>query len=146
MATNAVQFIPKEQPVKTTGGKSGGGKFGQALGMAAGGVLGGLAAGAATGGAGTAMGAMGGAAAGGALGSTLGEMISPSRAPTTAMERRVQSSGGPQLVHSEQSEQLKQSLMALKSQPQAVQQEYAAPLMKAYVASIAQDNPKPGQV
>ncbi len=126
--------------------KKGGGKFGQVLGGIAGAVVGGVAAGTVTGGAatgwGAAKGAMLGAAGGASLGGLVGESVSPSRAGSEAMTRRLDSQG-PQITHSEQSESLKQSLLSLKSQPPNLQQEYQAPLVQAYIASLARDNPKP---
>jgi hypothetical protein len=73
----------------------------------------------------------------------IGEMAAPSRQGETAITRRLQAPG-PQIVHSEQSNQLKQSLMALQQQPPEIQAQYQAPLVTAYMQSVAKDNPKTG--
>lgn len=141
MAMNGVQYIGPKEKVTTTGGKAGGGKWGQVIGGAIGGAAGALAA--APTGAGMVAGGIAGTAGGAALGGMIGNMISPAKEGTTAIDRRIQAAG-PQIQHSEQSERLKASLMSLQTQPPEIQQEYMAPLVKAYVASVAQDNPKGG--
>ncbi len=103
-----------------------------------GGIAGGVA-GAATGPAGATVGAIGGTAAGASLGNTLGEMIQPGRAGSTAIERRAQAPG-PQMIQSESSQKLRDSLMALHEAPQQAKQQYAQPLLTAYMQSIANDN------
>ena len=138
MAVNGVQVVG---PVAKGGssGKESGAKKGQVIGSVIGGVAGGVASG------GNPAAAMAGASAGGTLGGMAGDRIQPAQQGSSAMQRRIDQSA-PQLVHSEQSEQLKQSLMALKQQAPEIQQQYAAPLVKAYVQSIAQDNPSKGPV
>jgi hypothetical protein len=135
------QFQPKDR-VTNTSGKAGGGGIGSKVGMVAGGVIGGLAAGAGTGGVATAQGAMVGAGAGAALGGAVGNMVSPERAATTAIDRRAQAA--PQMLQSEQTQQLKSSLLALKQQPPDVQAQYQEPLSQAYLKSLMADNPKTG--
>ncbi len=135
MALNAVQTVARPDDVSTSKGKSGGGKTGSMIGAAIGGTVGAIA------GAGTPAsiaGGIGGAAGGAALGNTIGNWIDPAKEGSTAVTRRIQASG-PQIFHSEQSDTLKQSLMALHTQPPAVQKEYAMPLTQAYLSSIAKD-------
>lgn len=144
MAFNQVQYIGPKDKVTTTPGKRGGGKMGSVLGGAVGGVAGGVAGFATGGPAGAVAGAMGGAAGGAALGERLGEMVSPSRAESSAMERKVGARGA-DVFHSAQSDKLRQSLMALNQAPPEVQEAYKAPLAQAYMTSVALDNPKPGQ-
>ena len=145
MAIKPIEFAPQEVAVGSKGRK-GGGKFGQKLGMTAGAVIGGAiggTAGSIVPGAGTALGVAAGSAmgatAGAGLGSMLGEMVRPGRADTSAIERRAQ---GPiaNFVHSDTSEQLKDSLLALKQAPQEVRYEYGKPLMAGYLASLSRDN------
>ncbi len=143
MATNSVQVIGPQDEVKTTSSKKGGGKFGTIVGGTIGGAVGAIAGTVGAPGAGTVAGGIAGAAGGAAVGGAIGEMVQPSRAGESAITRRLQSQG-PQIVHSEQSEQLKQSLMAIQTQPQYIQQEYMAPLVTAYMKSVAQDNPQEG--
>lgn len=138
MAQNAVQFIQRPEEVTTTKGKAGGGKWGQIAGTLGGAALG-AAATVATGGAAApaiAMGALGGAGAGGALGGGIGEIIKPTKEGSTAMERRMQAMG-PQIQQSQHSQQLKQSLVALQSQPDHIKAQYAKPLVDAYMTSAA---------
>ncbi len=143
MAVNAVQTIGQQDEAKTTPGKKGGGRAGQVIGGVIGGTAGALAGFGTAGPAGAVAGGIAGTASGEALGGVIGERISPSKQGETVMTRRLQAPG-PQIVHSEQSEQLKQSLMAMQAQPQDLQQEYMAPLVKAYMQSVAQDNPNTG--
>jgi uncharacterized protein YcfJ len=131
MAIQGIQVIGPQDKVKTRQAHEGGGKKGQMAGALVGGAIG------AMGGPG---GAVAGASTGAAIGNVVGEGLDPSRAGNQAIERRIQT-GGPQIVHSPQSEQLKQSLVAMKAQPPEIQQEYMAPLVKAYMQSVAQDNP-----
>lgn len=138
MARNDVQYIAPQPKVSSSGGRAGGGKFGQVIGAAVGGTAGALA-GAPGGPAGMVAGGMAGAAGGASLGGMVGNMVDPGREAKTAISQRIQSSG-PQIVHSEQSEKLKQSLLALNTQPEPLKREYMAPLVKAYVSSIANDN------
>ncbi len=145
MAYNQVQYVPPPPVEKKSGGKKGGGAFGAAVVGAIGGVVGGLA-GAATGGpAGAAAGAMGGAAGGAGLGQMLGNAIMPAKGPSTSIERRMEAAG-PQVMQSEQTQKLKQSITALHSQPDQVKQQYASPLVQAYMVSLANDNKPKGAV
>ena len=151
MAVNQVQMIAPQDSGRTSGGRKSGGKVGSQIGTVAGGVIGGLAAAvptaaavAATGGAAApvapstiALGATTGALAGNALGGMIGESVQPGR--EGAIQRRIQSNAAPQVQHSEQSAQLRQSIMALHSQPPEIQQQYAQPLVQSYMASIAND-------
>lgn len=132
MAFQGVQVVSAPGVATGKKGREGGGKEGQMLGAAVGGIVGGMASGGS--------GAMTGASAGAGLGAMAGQAVDPGQANTQAMQRRVDSAG-PQIVHSEQSEKLKQSLMALQSQPPEIQQQYQAPLVHAYIKSIAMDNP-----
>lgn len=141
MALNGVSIVGPQDEVKKTGSKKGGGKMGAMIGGTVGGVAGAMA-GSGTG-AGMVGGAIGGAAGGAALGERVGNMIQPAREGSSAITRRVQSTG-PQVVHSPQSEQLKSSILALQQQPPAIQQQYQAPLVTAYMKSLAQDNPGGG--
>ena len=130
--------VPVQDDAVTRRAKKGGGGIGQIAGTVGGAILGGAAI-AATGGAAApavAMGAMGGAAAGGGLGGMVGEMIDPSRAASTAMSRR--GGAGPQMLQTNASETLKQSIMALHSQPDHIKSEYTEPLVTAYLKSSAQ--------
>ncbi len=138
MAIKPVAIVGPQAVVKETKAKKGGGEIGQTLGMVAGGIVGGLA----TGGAG----AIGGAAAGGALGATIGEKISKSTPAMEAIERRAQVSEGPQMVTTPESEKLKESLQALRTQPLEIQQQHAPILVEAYTTSLARANPKSGGV
>lgn len=85
------------------------------------------------------MGAISGAGAGSALGGLLGERVRPGREASTAVERRLQGAG-PQLIQSEASHKLKDSLAALREAPVEAKREYARPLLSAYLASLAKDN------
>lgn len=131
MPFSSVEYIAPKPKTRSTPAKTGGGREGMAIGMALG---------AATGGA--------GAATGAGLGQTLGEALVPGTpaTQTNAMSRRVDAQG-PKVFHSQQSDELKSSLMALKQAPPEMQAAYQAPLTQAYVTSLALDNPKkPGQV
>lgn len=137
MAINSVSVV---QPTQRTAGskdRQGGGKMGQMLGLAAAGATiaatGGMAAPA----------AVGLLAGGSSLGGTVGEMVSPSKQGTSAMERRLEAPG-PQIIESDQSKQLKQSLISLRQAPPDVIEQYRTPLVQAYVTSLAKDNPKAG--
>lgn len=136
MALNQVQYVAPAPEMRTTKGKSGGGKWGSAIGAVAGGIVGGMA----TGGAG----AIGGAAAGSSLGGMLGNAISPATQGSTAMVRRSESLGAPTIPHSDRSEKLKQSIMALHTQPDEIKQKYASPLVSAYMKSLGDDNSRKG--
>ena len=139
MALQQVQQVAPQDVTKTTKARTGGGKFGTLAGLAAGAALG--AAAVPTGGttAAIAMGGIGGAGGGAALGGLLGEKVRPGREASTAIDRRIQSQG-PQMVHSETSEKLKQSLMALHQAPPEVKQQYAPTLVNAYLTSLGKDN------
>jgi len=123
-------------------GRPGGGGIGQKIGAVAGGVIGGMV-GSAGGPLAGAQGAMMGAGAGAGLGGLIGETVSPATQGQNAMQRRAEAMQ-PQIRHSEQSEQLKQSLVSLKQAPPDIQQEYAPHLARAYVTSVAKDNPRSG--
>jgi hypothetical protein len=56
------------------------------------------------------------------------------------MNRRVDAQGA-KVFHSQQSEELKQSLMALNQAPPEMKAAYQAPLAQAYATSVAMDNP-----
>ena len=140
MAITPVQYVQRPEEVSTTKGKAGGGKWGQIAGTLGGAVLGGAAI-AATGGTAApavAMGALGGAATGGSLGGLLGESIKPTKEGTTAMERRMQTMG-PQMTQSNHADTLKQSLVALQTQPDHLKAEYTKPLVNAYMTASAKN-------
>jgi hypothetical protein len=140
MAIKQVQQVGPQDVVKSTGGRKGGGKFGTMAGLATGAALGAVVAG--TGGAALpaiAMGGMTGAATGASLGGLIGEKIKPGREASTAIDRRIQAAG-PQMVQSETSEKLKQSLMALHEAPPEVKSQYAPQLVNAYLKSLGNDN------
>jgi len=140
VALNSVQVLGPKPETKTTGGRTGGGAIGRKLGMVAGGIAGGIA-GAPTG-AGAVAGAMAGAAGGASVGEMAGEMVSPTvAAKQEAVQRRL--GPGPQMSNtSDQTKQLRQSLVALKGQPPEVQKEYLQPLGGAYMQSLANDQKK----
>lgn len=147
MALNSVQYRPPDQ-TKVVGAHEGGGRTGQIIGGAVGGVAGGMAGFATGGPAGAVAGGIGGAAGGAALGGTIGNMVAPPSAGTTAIDRRL-SMQQPQLFHSDRSEALRQSLIALSQQPQELKDAYSQPLIAAYVSSLANDHTGmtlPGQV
>ena len=137
MAIRGVNIVQPQDEVQTKKARKGGGEIGTAIGAVAGGVVGAMA-GTATGGPGwgTAQGAMLGASGGGSLGGQIGERISPSRQESTAITRRM-AAPGMQPMQSENSETLKQSIMALRTQPPEIQKEYAKPLVDAYMTSVA---------
>lgn len=141
MAISQVQIMNRPDKYSSTEGKKGGGQTGQAIGAVLGGVVGGMAGSTTANPAGVYAGAMGGAATGASLGSAIGEKINPTTEGTTAIDRRIQSQQ-PDIVHSERSEKLKQSLVALQSQPPEIQQQYLPTLTQGYIASVADDNPK----
>jgi hypothetical protein len=128
MALRQVGFATPAPEVVEKKGKKGGGGFGQAAGAVVGGVVGGMA----TGGAG----AIGGAAGGASLGAMVGEKIKPTVAGESAMARRAELAQ-PEMVQSSSSEKIKEALMALHSQPPEVKQEYAPPLLAAYLKANA---------
>lgn len=139
MAISSVQYNPVQKAIETRE-KKGGGGIGQAAGLVAGAALAGGAA-AATGGTALpiAAAAMGGAGGGAALGGMLGEKISPSRQGSTAMDRRM-SAAGPQLIQSEPTKRLRESIMALNGQPDDIKQQYGPTLVNGFMSSLAQDN------
>jgi hypothetical protein len=139
MAIKPVEMIAPAPVVKEKKARKGGGGFGQVAGLIGGAVLAGGAA-AATGGAlPIAAAAMGGAGGGAALGGLLGEKIKPTReGSSTAMERRIV--GTPQLMQSERTQKLRESVMALPSQPPEIQQQHAPTLVQAYLKSLQDDN------
>ncbi len=135
-----VDVIPRTVVSGGSKGHSGGGKFGTLGGLAAGAALGATVA--ATGGAALpaiALAGAGGAATGASLGGLLGEELDKTKQGTSAIERRLDSTA-PQLIHSDRSETLKQSLMALHEAPQEIRDQYAPPLLDAYMTSLHQDN------
>ncbi len=111
-----------------TRGSAGGSQTGQLIGAAIGGAVGGL----------------GGAAAGSSLGGMAGNAIDPAKQGQEAMARQVQAEQ-PQLVHSENSDALKQSIMALHEAPQPIRDEYGPQLVHAYLTSLHTDNVEPQQ-
>jgi uncharacterized protein YcfJ len=134
----AVQVVgPQERAIERRA-KKGGSAMGAAVGAVAGGAIGSFAPGV-----GTAAGALAGASAGSSLGGQIGNAIDPARQGSTSIERRAEA-GVPQLQQSDKSEQLKQSILALQSQPPNLQKEYAPVLVDAYMTSVAQANPKQG--
>ncbi len=135
MAVQNVQFMGPNDKQTTVQGKQGSGKFGQAAGALLGGVAGGAAGGPG--------GAIAGASTGASLGGMAGNALDPAVADKTAIQRRIQSSG-PQYQQSENTMKLKDSVLALRTQPPEIQQQYAPPLVQAYVTSLAHDNPKNG--
>jgi uncharacterized protein YcfJ len=134
-----VAIVGKQPEVVEKKGSKGGSGMGQAIGAVAGGVIG-----SAVPGAGTAAGAMAGAAAGASLGGMIGNMASPATATKTAMERRAEVPGVPQLQSSDKTSTLKESIMALQKQPPQVQQEYGPLLVDAYMTTVAQGAPRKG--
>jgi hypothetical protein len=131
VAFSQVEFVAPKVKTRSTPAKTGGGREGMAIGMALG----------AAGGPGAAM-------TGGALGNTLGEALVPGTpaSQSSAMNRRVDAQGA-KVFHSKQSDELKQSLLALNQAPPEMQAAYKAPLAQAYATSVALDNPaqKPQQ-
>jgi hypothetical protein len=140
MAQNQVTPVGRQETTPGKKAHKGGSETGSKIGAVVGGVVGGVA-GAAAGGVGAAPGAMAGAAGGAGLGGMIGNWIDPARGGTDAITRRLEAQG-PQIQHSPQSEALKQSLLSLQTKPPEVIQEYQAPLVQAYIASLARDNPK----
>lgn len=136
MAIQPVAMIgPEQEEVVVKKGRQGWGKAGSAIGSVVGGVAGAMAGS----GWGSVAGATGGAAGGAAFGNMVGEKLRPSQAQETAMERRL-GAQAPQMMQSEQTERLKQSILALQSQPLDVQREYSKPLVEAYIASYGMQN------
>tara|TARA_R110000868_G_scaffold9394_1_gene46901 strand:- start:5984 stop:6406 length:423 start_codon:yes stop_codon:yes gene_type:complete len=131
-----IQITPKVERSAGSSGSEGSAKMGQLAGAALG-----AAAIIGTGGAATpAVGAvLGGAATGSALGGLVGGAADPGKAGTSAMERRLDSTQ-PQFIHSEKSDALKQSLMALHEAPQEVRNQYGPQLVNAYLSSLHNDN------
>lgn len=140
MALQAVQQIAPPPKVSSSGGKKGGGMFGSVAGGIAGAALAGGAA-AVTGGAAlpVAAAALGGAGGGMALGGMLGNAVAPAKA-ASAIERRAATIQGPQLIQSEQTAKLKDSILALHTQPPEIKQQHAPLLVNAYLTSLAGDN------
>lgn len=139
MALEPVAFISAPEKVVKKSGKSGGGGFGSAAGAAIGGAIGAAAAGGMTGGVAAAQGGMAGAAAGSALGGMIGNAVDPARAASSAIQRRAQAAPA-QMVQSETSAKLKDSILALQQVPDAVRVEYTKPLVSAYMTSLAKDH------
>jgi hypothetical protein len=152
VAIKPVEMIAPAPVVKEKKARKGGGGLGQAIGMAAGAALGGVAGTYLAPGAGTAagaktgaligaagVGAIGGAVSGASLGGMIGEKVKPTReGSSNAMERRVM--GTPQLMQSERTQKLRESVMALHSQPPEIQQQHAPTLVQAYLKSLQDDN------
>jgi uncharacterized protein YcfJ len=137
MALTPMPFIaPPPEEKKKKGHKGGFGVAATAVGAVAGGVIGGMAGSVAPG-AGTAAGAMAGTAAGASLGGMLGEAVDPSKQATSVMAQRAQTQA-PQMIQSETSQKLKESIAALSRAPDPVRTEYSKPLVDAYIASVAQ--------
>jgi hypothetical protein len=141
----AIKQVEMLAPVVTTGqsGRKGGGGIGQIVGLLGGAALAGGAA-AATGGAALpiAAAAMGGAGGGAALGQLVGEKISPTQA-STAMERRA-TLQQPALMQSEQTQKLRDSVLALHSQPPEIQAQFAPTLVHGYLQSLVNDSTPTG--
>lgn len=139
MALAPVAYIAPPDVVTEKKAKKGGGGFGSAAGAVVGGAIGAIAAGGLTGGAAAVQGGMAGAAAGSALGGQIGNMIDPAKAASQAIDRRV-AAAGPQMVQSETSAKLRDSILALQRAPDPVRAEYSQPLVQAYMASLAKDH------
>ena len=131
-----VQFAPRVETIAGSKGRESGSKWGQLGGAALGAGL--IAAGAIDGGVSIPAGVslVGGTAG---LGGMAGGALDQGKAGKEAMQRRIETSE-PQLLHSEASEKLRQSLMALHEAPPEVRQQYAPQLMGAYMQSLHQDN------
>ena len=84
-------------------------------------------------------GAVQGGAAGASLGGLVGEMVDPSKAASSVMAQRAQTQA-PQMIQSETSAKLKDSIIALQKAPDPIRVEYSKPLVTAYMHSIAKDN------
>lgn len=144
MALRQVEYIAPTPNVIERKAKKGGGGFGSAIGAGIGGALGGLAAAGATVATGGAaapaigVGIAGGAAAGAGLGGMIGNAVSPARAASSSVDRRVEATQ-PQLIQSEQTQKLKDSLIALQGQPEELRQQYGQPLVAAYLKSYQSD-------
>lgn len=136
--------------VETKEGSAGGSAFGKIAPIA--GALGAAALIAGTGGAaapvaGASAGAAGGASAasilggagsGAALGGLLGNAVDRANPGTDPIQRRIDATQ-PQIVHSENSQKLRESIMALHQAPPEVQNQYAPTLLNAYLTSLHQD-------
>lgn len=138
MALQQVQQVAPIQRERGSSGRAGGGKWG-ALGGA-------LAAGAivASGGA-AAPAVLGAAGTGAALGGLGGDMLRPAKEGKSAIERRIEAAG-PQMIQSDTSSKLRDSLTALHQAPPAIKQQYAPTLANAYLQSIGKDRAGGGQV
>lgn len=139
MAFRPIQVTPRVE--QGSSGKKGGGGLGQVLGAVGGAALAGGAAAAApaTGGATLpiAAAALGGAGGGAGLGQLVGEQISPTKQGSGAMERRLATTM-PMMDNSGAAQaKIRDSLVALQSQPPQVQQQYAQPLVNAYLKAGA---------
>ena len=138
MALQQVQQVAPIQRERGSSGRAGGGKWGGlAAAVGAGAIVasGGAAAPAVIGAAGT--GAM--------LGGLAGDAVRPAREGKNAIERRIDAAG-PQMIQSDTSSKLRDSLTALHQAPPAVKQQYAPPLVNAYLQSLGKDRAGGGQV
>jgi uncharacterized protein YcfJ len=127
------QYQSRPKETGSAGKKSGAG-MGAAIGSAVGAVGGAVVGGMATGGAGALQGAAAGSALGGTLGGAAGGYLSPEKADTRqAMQRRAN-----QTAQMSDTDQLKQSMSALRTQPPEVQQQLGPRLSQAYAASRRQ--------
>ena len=122
---------PTQSRQEIVGAHKGGAQTGQLAGAAIGGAVGAYFGGPA--------GAVGGATAGGNLGGMVGNAVAPAK-EGTAIDRRVASQAPAEVYHSERSDQLRQSLAALNTQPPEIQQQYSQPLVTAYLSSLANDH------
>lgn len=145
MAIKQVDLIAPT-PAHTEGKiKKGGGELGQKLGLLAGALIGGAAT-VATGGAAApvALAALSGAGTGAGVGGMIGEKIKPTKEMKGAIDRRAELLRAPQLIQSESTQKLRESIMALHTQPDSVKQEYAPTLVNAYLTSLQRDNTPKG--
>jgi hypothetical protein len=136
---------------KVTKGKEGGGKKSALLGAGLGALLAGAAT-VATGGAAlpVAAAALVGAGGGMGLGSLLGEAVSPTKQatveqknPVTGMQTQM---GGGAAKLEQARQQLEQAMVAMKSQPDSIRQEFSQPLIESYADIMARMNSKNGVV
>ncbi len=133
------QVRAPQQGQEVVGVKKGGGSTGAAIGAVIGGVAGGIAGYASGNVPGAIVGATSGAGGGGALGEKIGNAVDkPSQG--TAIDRRVASQAAPEMYHSERSDALRQSLVALNNAPPEMQQQYGGHLVSAYLSSLANDH------
>jgi hypothetical protein len=120
--------------VQTSGGSSGSeglGKYGA--------IAGALGAAAVVGSGGAAAPAvLGAAGSGAALGGLVGGVVDPGKQAESPMQRRLDSTE-PQMLHSENSQRLRDSILALHQAPPEVQNQYAPTLLNAYLTSLHQD-------